>query len=143
MPHRLEQLCIQRGLKMTEPRRIICRVLSEAHDHPDVEEIYRRASAIDPKIGIATVYRTMRLYEEANIINRREFGDGRARYEEAREESSHHHQLIDVKTGKVIEFQNDELEKLKKKIALELGYNLIDDRLELYGTKIVGEKLRY
>ncbi len=143
MPHRLEQLCIQRGLKMTEPRRIICRVLSEAHDHPDVEEIYRRASAIDPKIGIATVYRTMRLYEEANIINRREFGDGRARYEEAREESSHHHHLIDVKTGKVIEFQNDELEKLKKKIALELGYNLIDDRLELYGTKIVGEKLRY
>ncbi len=128
---------------MTEPRRIICRVLSEAHDHPDVEEIYRRASAIDPKIGIATVYRTMRLYEEANIINRREFGDGRARYEEAREESSHHHHLIDVKTGKVIEFQNDELEKLKKKIALELGYNLIDDRLELYGTKIVGEKLRY
>ena len=133
MTSRLEKLCAERGLKMTDQRRIISRVLSEAHDHPDVEEIYRRASAIDPKISIATVYRTMRLYEDANIIERRDFGDGRARYEENREE--HHHHLIDVKNGKVIEFQNEELEKLKKKIAQELGYDLIGDRLELYGVR--------
>ena len=133
MTSRFEKLCAERGLKMTEQRRVISRVLSDANDHPDVEEIYRRAAAIDPKISIATVYRTMRLYEEANIIERRDFGDGRARYEECREE--HHHHLIDVKTGKVIEFQNEELEQLKKKIAAELGYDLIDDRLELYGVK--------
>jgi len=138
MHSRLETLCIERGLKMTEQRRIICRVLSDSADHPDVEEIYRRASAIDPKISIATVYRTMRLYEEANIINRRDFGDGRARYEEIRDETHHHHHLIDIKSGKVIEFQNDELEQLKRKIAMQLGYDLVDDRLELYGTKIDG-----
>jgi Fur family ferric uptake transcriptional regulator len=108
-------------------------VLSEAHDHPDVEEIYTRASAIDPKISIATVYRTMRLYEDANIIERRDFGDGRARYEENREE--HHHHLIDVNSGTVIEFQNEELEEMKRKIAANLGYDLIGDRLELYGVK--------
>ena len=130
----IEKLCAERGLKMTEQRRVISRVLSETRDHPDVEEIYRRAAAIDPKISLATVYRTMRLYEEANIIERRDFGDGRARYEENREE--HHHHLIDVKTGQVIEFKNDELEAMKRKIARELGYDLIDDRLELYGTKI-------
>lgn len=134
MTSRLEKLCAERGLKMTEQRRVISRVISDSHDHPDVEEIYRRASAIDPKISIATVYRTMRLYEDANIIERRDFGDGRARYEENRDE--HHHHLIDVKTGKVIEFKNDELELIKKKIAAELGYELIDDRLELYGIKI-------
>jgi len=133
MTSRLEKICAERGLKMTEQRRVISRVLSEAHDHPDVEEIYRRAVAIDPKISIATVYRTIRLYEDANIIERLDIGDGRARYEENREE--HHHHLIDVKTGKIIEFQNEELENLKKKIARELGYDLIGDRLELYGTK--------
>ena len=124
---------MERGLKLTEQRRVISRVLSEAHDHPDVEEIYRRAAALDPKISIATVYRTMRLYEDANIIERRDFGDGRARYEENREE--HHHHLIDVNSGAVIEFQNDELEEMKRKIAAELGYDLVDDRLELYGVK--------
>jgi Fur family ferric uptake transcriptional regulator len=118
---------------MTEQRRVISRVLSEAQDHPDVEQIYRRASAIDPKISIATVYRTMRLYEDANIIERRDFGDGRARYEENREE--HHHHLIDVNSGEVTEFKNDELEQMKKKIAADLGYDLIGDRLELYGVK--------
>jgi Fur family ferric uptake transcriptional regulator len=133
MTSRLEKLCLDRGLKMTEQRRVISRVLSEAHDHPDVEEIYRRASAIDPKISIATVYRTMRLYEDANIIERRDFGDGRARYEENREE--HHHHLIDVNSGAVIEFQNEELEAMKRKIAADLGYDLIGDRLELYGVK--------
>ena len=130
---RIEKLCAERGLKMTEQRRVISRVLSEATDHPDVEEIYRRASAIDPKISIATVYRTIRLYEDASIIERRDFGDGRARYEENREE--HHHHLIDVNSGKVIEFQNEVLEKLKEKIARDLGYDLIGDRLELYGVQ--------
>ena len=118
---------------MTEQRRVMCRVLSAANDHPDVEEIHRRASAIDPKISIATVYRTIRLLEEANVIEKLDIGDGRARYEEQRDE--HHHHLIDVKSGKVIEFQNEELEQLKKKIARQLGYDLVDDRLELFGVR--------
>src|ERR1700691_1028513 len=133
MSSRLEKICAERGLKRADQRRVISRVLSEAHDHPDVEEIYRRASAIDPKISVATVYRTMRLYEDANIIERRDFGDGRARYEENREE--HHHHLIDVNSGEVIEFKNEELEDMKRKIADRLGYDLIGDRLELYGVK--------
>ena len=118
---------------MTEQRRVISRVLSEALDHPDVEAIYRRAAAIDPKISIATVYRTMRLFEDANVIEKLDFGDGRARYEENREE--HHHHLIDINSGEVIEFQNEELEQLKKTIASQLGYDLIGDKLELYGIK--------
>ncbi len=134
MTSRLEKLCIEKGLKMTEQRRVISRVLSEAHDHPDVEEVYRRSSALDPKISIATVYRTMRLLEEANVINRLDFGDGRARYEETRDE--HHHHLIDVNTGAVIEFKNEDLERLKEKIAAELGYQLIGHRLELYGVRL-------
>ena len=133
MPSRIEELCIERGLKMTEQRRVISRVLSEAVDHPDVEEIYRRSAAIDPRISVATVYRTMRLLEDAGVIERLEFRDGRARYEENRDE--HHHHLIDVKTGAVIEFKSEELEKIKAKIARELGYDIIGDRLELYGTK--------
>src|ERR1700744_5381516 len=119
MTSSLEKLCLERGLKMTEQRRVISRVLSEAHDHPDVEEIYRRAAAIDPRISIAPVYRTIRLYEDANIIERRDFGAGRARYEENREEHPHH--LIDVNSGEVVEFMNDELEKLKARIARDLG----------------------
>ncbi len=130
---RLEKLCGQRGLKMTDQRRIISRVLSDAEDHPDVEEIYRRASALDPKISLATVYRTMRLFEEANVIERLDFGDGRARYEENRDE--HHHHLIDVNSGAVIEFRDEELETLKRRIADRLGYEIIDDRLELFGVK--------
>ena len=118
---------------MTEQRRVMCRVLSAANEHPDVEDIHRRASAIDPKISIATVYRTIRLLEEANVIEKLDIGDGRARYEEQRDE--HHHHLIDVKSGKVIEFQNEELEQLKKKIARQLGYDLVDDRLELFGVR--------
>ncbi|MFY9288944.1 MAG: Fur family transcriptional regulator [Alphaproteobacteria bacterium] len=133
MVSRIEKLCAERGLKMTEQRRVISRVLSEAQDHPDVENIYRRAVAIDPKISVATVYRTMRLFEDANVIERLDFGDGRARYEENRDE--HHHHLIDVNSGDVIEFKNDELETLKRKIAAELGYDVIGDRLELYGVK--------
>jgi Fur family ferric uptake transcriptional regulator len=133
MSTRLEQLCTAKGLKMTDQRRVISRVLSEATDHPDVEQVYRRATEIDPKISIATVYRTVRLLEEANVIERLDFGDGRARFEENREE--HHHHLIDLQTGQVIEFMNAEIEVLKERVARELGYELIGHRLELYGVK--------
>jgi Fur family transcriptional regulator, ferric uptake regulator len=133
-PSRLEQLCVEKGLKMTGQRRIIARVLSEADDHPDVEQVYRRASEIDSKISIATVYRTVRLLEEASIITRHDFGDGRARYEEADEQ--HHDHLIDIKTGRVIEFQNSRIESLQDEIARELGYRLVGHRLELFGTPL-------
>lgn len=133
MSSRLEKLCIEKGLKMTEQRRVISRVLSDSHDHPDVEEVYRRAAALDKRISIATVYRTMRLLEEANVIDRLDFGDGRARYEESRDE--HHHHLIDVNTGEVIEFKDEALERMKEKIAASMGYELIGHRLELYGVK--------
>lgn len=126
----LEQKCIEKGLKMTEQRRVIAQVLSESKDHPDVEMLYERASKVDSKISIATVYRTVRLFEEANIIEKHDFGDGRARYEEAGE--SHHDHLIDMRSGKVIEFTNEEIERLQVKVAEELGYDLIDHRLELY-----------
>jgi Fur family ferric uptake transcriptional regulator len=124
---------MQKGLKMTEQRRVISRVLSEASDHPDVEQVYRRAVEIDPHISIATVYRTMRLFEEANVIERLDFGDGRARYEENR--ADHHHHLIDLQSGEVIEFHSEELEALKERLAHELGYDLIGHRLELYGVR--------
>ena len=134
MPSRLERLCQSKGLKMTEQRRVIARVLSESEDHPDVEQLHRRAVAIDPRISIATVYRTVRLFEEANILERHDFGDGRARYEEISD--SHHDHLIDVKTGQVIEFQNEEIEALQRKVAEELGYTLVGHRLELLGVAI-------
>jgi Fur family ferric uptake transcriptional regulator len=137
MPTRLEELCVQKGLKMTEQRRVISRVLSEATDHPDVEQVYRRAVEIDPKISIATVYRTVRLFEEANVIERLDFGDGRSRFEENREE--HHHHLIDLQSGEVIEFVNEEIERLKERIARDLGYELIGHRLELYGIPLPRE----
>ncbi len=136
MPSRIEQLCIDKGLKMTGQRRIIARVLSESTDHPDVEQVHRRAAAIDPRISIATVYRTVRLLEEASIITRHDFGDGRARYEEADEH--HHDHLIDIKTGEVIEFQNSRIEALQEEIARELGYRLAGHRLELFGTRLEG-----
>lgn len=132
MPDRIEKLCAEKGLKMTAQRRIIARVLSEATDHPDVEELYRRASDIDKAISIATVYRTVRLFEEANILERHDFRDGRSRYEEVTEE--HHDHLIDIDTGDVIEFQSEEIERLQKEIARKLGYDLVDHRLELYGV---------
>lgn len=119
---------------MTDQRRIIARVLSQSEDHPDVEELYRRASAVDANISIATVYRTVRLFEEAGILERHDFGDGRARYEQASE--IHHDHLIDVETGKVIEFKNNEIEALQKRIAEELGFKLVDHRLELYGIPL-------
>ncbi len=130
---RLELLCVEKGLRMTDHRRVISRVLSDATDHPDVEQVYHRAVEIDPHISIATVYRTIRLFEEANVIERLDFGDGRARFEENRD--THHHHLIDLHTGRVIEFQSLELEVLKEKIARTLGYELIGHRLELYGLR--------
>jgi Fur family ferric uptake transcriptional regulator len=128
---RLENLCIEKGMRMTEQRRVIARVLSEAHDHPDVEELHRRAHAVDKHISIATVYRTVRLFEEAGILTRHDFRDGRSRYEEASE--THHDHLIDMKSGKVVEFVDPEIEKLQEAIARRLGYRLVDHRLELYG----------
>ncbi len=119
---------------MTDQRRVIARVLSVATDHPDVEEVFERAAKIDPKISIATVYRTVRLFDEAGILDRHDFGDGRARYEERTDD--HHDHLIDVQTGKVIEFNNDEIEDLQQEIARRLGYKLVDHRLELYAVKI-------
>ena len=132
MPSRIEKLCIDKGLKMTEQRRVIARVLSDAADHPDVEQVYRRATEIDPRISIATVYRTVRLFEEANILERHDFRDGRARYEEAPE--THHDHLINLHTGEVIEFRNEEIEKLQRRVAEELGFELVDHRLELYAV---------
>lgn len=134
IPSRIEQLCVDQGLKLTGQRRTIARVLSEAEDHPDVDQVYRRATKLDPRISIATVYRTVRLFEEANILEKHDFGDGRARYEEVQDD--HHDHLIDVKTGKVIEFFNEEIEALKEKIARDLGYELIDHRLELFAKPL-------
>jgi Fur family ferric uptake transcriptional regulator len=132
MTSRLEQLCIDKGLKMTEQRRIIARVLSDSADHPDVDAVYRRASELDPKISIATVYRTVRLFQEANILARHDFGDGRSRYEEM--PSDHHDHLIDLQSGRVIEFRNEEIEKLQRDVAARLGYKLVDHRLELFAV---------
>ena len=134
----LEQLCAERGLRITEQRRVIARVLSESADHPDVEQLHQRAAAIDPKISIATVYRTVRLFEEAGILDRHDFGDGRARYEPVPE--AHHDHLIDVESGKVVEFVDPELEALQKQIAQKLGYRLVDHRMELYGVRIDREE---
>jgi len=134
MTSRIEQLCVEKGLKMTDQRRVIAKVLSESADHPDVEELYQRASAVDPRISIATVYRTVKLWEEANILERHDFGDGRARYEEVPE--VHHDHLIDIKSGDVIEFRNEEIERLQQEVAERLGYRLVGHRLELFGVPL-------
>jgi Fur family transcriptional regulator, ferric uptake regulator len=133
MESRIERLCIERGVKMTGQRRVIARVLSDASDHPDVEELYRRAAQLDQHISIATVYRTVRLFEEKGILERHDFGGSRARYEPS--EDIHHHHLIDVETGKVIEFQDAEHEDLMRAIAARLGFDLVSLRLELFGRK--------
>ncbi len=130
----LEQRCVELGLKMTGQRRVIARVLSEAVDHPNVEIVHRRANAIDNKISLATVYRTLRLFEEVDILERHDFGDGRARYEKA--DQDHHDHLIDVKSGNVIEFQNSEIETLQSAVAKRLGYKLVGHRLELYAVPL-------
>ncbi len=134
MTSRIEQRCIDKGMKMTGQRRVIARVLSEATDHPDVEEVYRRASGLDPRISIATVYRTVRLFEENEILERHEFMDGRARYEEVSDD--HHDHLIDLETGRVIEFHNTDIERLQEEIAHQLGFELLGHRLELYGRPL-------
>ncbi|ARU16506.1 Fur family transcriptional regulator [Croceicoccus marinus] len=133
-PIDIEAICAERGLRITEQRRVIAKVLSESTDHPDVEKLHERASAIDPGISIATVYRTVRLFEEAGILDRHDFGDGRARYEASPE--AHHDHLIDVETGKVVEFVDPELESLQRQIAEKLGFRLVDHRMELYGVRL-------
>jgi Fur family ferric uptake transcriptional regulator len=130
----IEALCAEKGLRITEQRRVIARVIGEADDHPDVETLHARSALVDPNISIATVYRTVRLFEEAGILDRHDFGDGRARYEAAPE--AHHDHLIDVETGRVIEFVDPELEALQRQIAERLGYRLVDHRMELYGVSL-------
>ena len=129
----IEQKCISRGVKLTDQRKIIAKVMSVSIDHPDVDELYKRVSKIDTKISIATIYRTVKLFEEAGIITKHDFKGGKARYEELSE--SHHDHLIDIKTGEIIEFVDEEIEKLQKKIAQKYGYDLVDHKLELYGVK--------
>ena len=133
MKDSIEQKCIIKGVKLTDQRRIIAKVMSECEDHPDVDELYKRVSKIDSKISIATVYRTVKLFEESGILAKHEFKGGKARYEEISE--SHHDHLIDVKTGEIIEFVDDEIEKLQNKVAEKYGYELVDHKLELYGIK--------
>jgi Fur family ferric uptake transcriptional regulator len=130
----VEALCHEKGLRITDQRKVIARVISESEDHPDVEKVHARAASIDPGISIATVYRTVRLFEEAGILERHDFGDGRARYEAAPE--AHHDHLIDVETGRVIEFVDPELELLQRQIAEKLGFRLVDHRMELYGVAL-------
>jgi Fur family transcriptional regulator, ferric uptake regulator len=130
----LEELCVERGMRMTEQRRVIARVLEASADHPDVEELYRRSSAVDSRISISTVYRTVKLFEDAGIIERHDFRDGRSRYETVPDE--HHDHLIDLKNGQVIEFHSPEIEALQERIAREHGFKLVDHRLELYGIPL-------
>ncbi|MCI5046506.1 MAG: transcriptional repressor [Aquisalinus sp.] len=130
----IEKLCLEKGLRMTDQRRVIAKVISEAEDHPDVEEIHRRSNQIDDRISIATVYRTMRLFEDYDIVAKHDFNDGRSRYEEVPDE--HHDHLINLRTGEVIEFLNEEIERLQEKIAREHGFKLVDHRLELYGVPL-------
>ena len=135
---RIEKICVEKGLRMTGQRRVITRVMSEAEDHPDVEEIHRRAVAIDPKISVATVYRTMKLLEDYEVVHRHDFQEGRSRYEEVTDD--HHDHLINVRTGEVVEFVSEEIERLQEKIAREHGFRLVDHRLELYGVPIGDEE---
>ncbi len=134
IPPTLEEACLRQGMRMTEQRRVIARVLQSSDDHPDVEELYRRAAMVDPNISIATVYRTVKLFEDAGIIERHDFRDGRSRYEPLPE--AHHDHLINLRSGTVIEFRNEEIERIQERIARELGFRLVDHRLELYAVPI-------
>jgi Fur family ferric uptake transcriptional regulator len=134
MTSRIELICREKGLKMTEQRRTIAAVLSESTDHPDAAAVYRRAAVLDSRISMATVYRTIRLFEDCEVLEKHDFGDGRSRYEEASDE--HHDHLIDISSGEVIEFQNPEIERIQKEVARKLGYDLVDHRLELYGSRL-------
>ena len=138
MSQSIEEKCLSKGVKLTDQRRIIAKVMSESSDHPDVDELYNRVSKIDPKISIATVYRTVKLFEEAGILTKHDFKGGKARYEAMIE--SHHDHLIDVKSGEIIEFVDEEIEKLQKKVAEKYGYTLVDHKLELYGVKKKSKK---
>ena len=131
---KIETKCKEKGVRLTDQRRVIAEVMSESKDHPDVDELHKRISSIDKKISIATVYRTVKLFEESGIVSKHEFKGNKARYEQATHE--HHDHLIDINTGEIIEFINEDIEKLQKKVAEKLGYNLVDHRLELYGSKI-------
>jgi Fur family ferric uptake transcriptional regulator len=133
----LEEQCANKGMRMTEQRRVIAQVMEQAFDHPDVEELYRRASAIDQRISLSTVYRTLNLFEEAGLVTKHDFKDGRARFEPLPD--THHDHLIDIRTGKVIEFRNEEIEAIQDLIAKRLGYKLVDHRLELYAVPLSGE----
>ena len=133
MTETIEQKCLIKGVKLTDQRKIIAKVMTEANDHPDVDELYNRVSKIDAKISIATVYRTVKLFEESGIVTKHDFKGGKARYEQLME--SHHDHLIDIKTGEIIEFVDNEIEKLQKKVAEKYGYDLVDHKLELYGVK--------
>ena len=137
MSETIEQKCIAKGVKLTDQRRIIAKVMSDADDHPDVDELYNRVSEIDSKISIATVYRTVKLFEEAGIVTKHDFKGGKARYEELNE--SHHDHLIDIQSGQVIEFTYEEIEELQREVARKLGYKLVDHRLELYGVPLEKE----
>lgn len=134
----IEQMCVDKGMRMTDQRRVIARVLSEADDHPDVEEVYHRSIAVDERISIATVYRTVRLFEEAGILERHDFRDGRSRYEPVSDD--HHDHLIDLESGDVVEFHNEEIERLQVEVARQLGYELVDHRMELYGIPLSRKK---
>ena len=134
----IEALCLEKGMRMTDQRRVIARVLTDATDHPDVEEVYRRSTAVDSGISIATVYRTVRLFEEAGILERHDFRDGRSRYEPATDD--HHDHLINLESGEVLEFHSDEIEKLQEEIARKLGFKLVDHRMELYGVPLDKDK---
>jgi Fur family ferric uptake transcriptional regulator len=131
---RIEKRCMEKGMRMTDQRRVVARVLSQAVDHPDVEELYHRAAAVDPHISLATVYRTVRLFEEAGVVERHDFGDGRSRYEQAGDD--HHDHLINIKTGEVVEFFDEEIEKMKEALAQKLGYKLVGHKLELYAVPL-------
>ena len=133
MSETIEQKCIAKGVKLTDQRKIIAKIMSDSQDHPDVDELYKRASKVDLKISIATVYRTVKLFEEAGIVAKHDFKGGKARYEELNE--GHHDHLIDIKTGEIIEFVDEEIEKLQEKVAEKYGYKLVDHKLELYGVK--------
>ena len=133
MPETIEQKCIKKGVKLTEQRRVIAKVMTESDDHPDVDELYKRVTKIDSKISIATVYRTVKLFEESGILTKHDFKGGKARYEELSEQ--HHDHLIDIKSGEIIEFVDNEIEELQKKVAEKYGYDLVDHKLELYGIK--------
>ena len=133
MKETIEKKCITKGVKLTDQRRVIAKVMSESNDHPNVDELYKRVNIVDPKISIATVYRTVKLFEESGILAKHDFKGGKARYEELNE--SHHDHLIDVKTGEIIEFVNEDIERLQKKVAEKYGYDLVDHKLELYGVK--------